>query len=31
VKVSDEEMRKLNIMRNEFHPEWNYVIQPNMK
>jgi hypothetical protein len=31
VKVSDEEMKKLNIMRNEFHPEWNYVIQPQMK
>lgn len=31
VKVTDEEMLELNIMRNEFHPEWNYVIQPRMR
>lgn len=30
VKVSDEEMRQLHIIRNEFHGEWNYVIKPNM-
>jgi hypothetical protein len=28
VKVSDEEMNKLNIIRNSFHPEWNYTINP---
>jgi hypothetical protein len=28
VKVGDEEMRRLNIVRNEFHPEWNYTIMP---
>ncbi len=28
VKVSDEEMEKLNIQRNEWHGEWNYVIAP---
>ena len=28
VKVSDEEMRKLNIIRNEFHGDWNYTIHP---
>jgi hypothetical protein len=28
VKVSDAEMQQLNIIRNEFHPEWNYVIRP---
>ncbi len=28
IKVSDEEMKKLNIIRNEFHGEWNYVISP---
>ena len=26
-KVSDDEMAKLNILRHEFHPEWNYVIK----
>jgi len=28
IKVSDAEMAALNIMRNEFHPEWNYTITP---
>ncbi len=28
VKVSDEEMAKLNIQQNEWHGEWNYVIAP---
>lgn len=28
VKVSDEEMKNLNIIRNEFHGEWNYMIKP---
>lgn len=27
-KVSDEEMSRLNIQRDEFHPEWNYTIRP---
>ncbi|NJD78318.1 MAG: hypothetical protein FIB08_14705, partial [Candidatus Methanoperedens sp.] len=27
-KVTDEEIEKLNIMRNEFHGEWNYTIKP---
>ncbi len=26
-KVSDDELAKLNILRHEFHPEWNYVIK----
>jgi hypothetical protein len=30
VKVSDAEMQQLNITRNEFHPEWNYVVRPNV-
>lgn len=30
VKVTDEEMRQLNIIRNEFHPEWNYIIKPQV-
>ena len=27
-KVTDAEMASLNIQRDEFHPEWNYVIAP---
>lgn len=25
-KVSDEEMKKINILYHDFHPEWNYAI-----
>ena len=28
LKVSDKEMATLNITRDVFHPEWNYVIAP---
>lgn len=28
-KVSDEEMTFVNIKRNKFHGDWNYVIRPN--
>ena len=28
VKVSDDEMRALNITHDPFHPEWNYSIAP---
>ena len=28
ITVSDEEMAKLNIMRDEFHGEWNYTLRP---
>lgn len=28
VKVSDEEFRVLNIIRDSFHGEWNYTIKP---
>jgi len=28
VKVTDDELKRLNILRNEFHPEWNYMIKP---
>jgi hypothetical protein len=27
-KVSNEEMKRVNLKRNKFHGEWNYVIQP---
>ncbi len=30
VKVSDAEMADLNIMRDEFHGEWNYSIVPRL-
>ena len=28
IVVSDEEMAALNIVRTEFHGEWNYTIRP---
>ena len=28
VKVSDDEMKKINIIRDVFHGEWNYTIKP---
>ena len=29
-KVSDEEFKKLNIVRADFHGEWNYTILPSL-
>lgn len=29
--VSDEEMQHVNLERNTFHGEWNYIIKPNVK
>jgi hypothetical protein len=28
IKVSNEEMKRLNITRDGFHGEWNYTIAP---
>lgn len=28
-KVSDEEMKRVNLKRNTFHGDWNYVIRPS--
>ena len=28
-KVSNQEMKRVNLERNKFHGEWNYVIRPN--
>jgi hypothetical protein len=28
-KISDEEMKRINVVRNTFHGDWNYVIKPN--
>ena len=29
IKISDEEMAKLAIMRDELHGEWNYSLSPS--
>ena len=31
IKVSDEEMAKINIQSDSFHGEWNYIICPNQR
>jgi len=28
-EVSDAEMQRVNLERNKFHGEWNYIIKPN--
>ena len=30
IKVSDTEMEQINILRNDFHGEWNYTINPHL-
>lgn len=30
-KITDEEMKQINIERHKFHGEWNYVIKPSAK
>lgn len=30
VKVTEQEKQNLNIRRNDFHGEWNYIISPNL-
>lgn len=30
IKVSDEELAKVNLKGNDFHPEWNYVVSPKL-
>ncbi|MGO9974205.1 MAG: ISAzo13-like element transposase-related protein, partial [Solirubrobacteraceae bacterium] len=29
IKVSDAELAAVNIVRDAFHPDWNYTIHPN--
>jgi hypothetical protein len=29
IKVSDAELAAVNIVRDQFHPDWNYMINPN--
>jgi len=28
IKSSNQELEKINITRNDFHGEWNYIIHP---
>ena len=28
VKVTDEQMQRINLSRHEFHDDWNYTIEP---
>ena len=30
IKISDKEMMQLNIEGDEFHPDWNYTIRPQL-
>jgi len=30
-EVSDAQMQRVNLERNQFHGEWNYLIKPNVK
>jgi len=30
IKISEQEIQKLNIARDQFHGEWNYIISPNL-
>lgn len=30
IKISDEELAKINLQKEEFHGEWNYKIMPNL-
>ena len=29
-KILNSEMESINIQKDEFHPEWNYTIKPNI-
>jgi hypothetical protein len=29
IVISDEEFGKINIVKDDFHGEWNYTIKPN--
>jgi transposase len=31
LKVSDEELKNINLIKHIFHGEWNYTIKPNIK
>lgn len=29
-KITDEQMKRITLQADEFHPEWNYTIKPQM-
>ena len=29
IEIKDDEFEKISIIRDEFHGEWNYIIQPH--
>jgi len=31
IEVSDAELAAVNIVRDDFHPDWNYTIKPRKK
>jgi Rhodopirellula transposase DDE domain len=31
IKITDAEMKRLNIQGEAFHPEWNYSVRPRSK
>ena len=31
IKVTDQEMKTLNLKGDQFHPDWNYTIAPREK
>ena len=30
IRISDDELKKINILKDDFHGEWNYTIKPNI-
>ena len=31
IEVTDQELKKINLIKHSFHGEWNYTIKPNSK
>jgi len=29
-KITDEQIKQLNLQGDDFHPEWNYTIKPQI-
>ncbi|MDR1010906.1 MAG: ISAzo13 family transposase, partial [Opitutaceae bacterium] len=30
MEISDEQLESINMLKNDFHGEWNYTIRPNV-
>ncbi|HUZ60781.1 MAG TPA: hypothetical protein VMU83_18565, partial [Hanamia sp.] len=30
IKISDEALAKVNMIKDDFHGEWNYIIKPKV-